>query len=617
MKTTPASIDKKILLSIDKRYSDTRESYNIADEIIRESDKINYARGIIYGKLLIALTNFIQAKDEHVFKFLMDAYEYFKNSPEEKGFLLTLDTLGGYYDIDGDYEKAMFYLEEGILAAKKSDFKEGEADLLSSLGKVYLRLNNYDKAIRSFSSSLQIRETLNLKQAQASALNLLGRSHALKGLYDEAILFYEKSIAIREKINDMGGIVWSYIGLASIYESKGETGQSVLYYNKALDSNETLNDMRLKFQVAKGLGTIYLQQNHFDRAKEQIIPLVEMAEKNNSKPFLYQANRLLSCYYEKTGDFEKAFKCYQKYTEIKEEVINTTTQNRIAHKQAEFEIITAKKESEIYQLRNVELKQAYEEIEEKNTEITDSIKYAYRIQTALIPDVSTVEKYIEEYFVYYLPKDIVSGDFYWFGEKNEELIMVAADCTGHGVPGALMSMLGVTFLTDIVTNSKTVQPDKILESLRKRIISSLKQRGEEGENKDGMDMSVCVYNPDRHHLQFAGAYNSIYLIRNGELEEIKADRMPVGIHQKAAEPFTLHNIQLQQNDCIYMFSDGFADQFGGEEGKKYKYKRFKEFIVSIHSKPFADQKKMIDDEFTNWRGKNNQIDDVLIIGWRV
>ncbi|MFO7827329.1 MAG: tetratricopeptide repeat protein [Bacteroidales bacterium] len=609
-------LDDKIHASIQTRYSDTQKTHQKAVKILEESLELKYYRGQVYGKLLVALTSILQGNLEYVFEFLMEGYEYFKDQPKEIGLLLTLDSLGMYYDYEGDYEKALSYLDEGVEAAKKVDFKEGEADILSTLGKVYMRVNSLDQAIDSFLSSFQIRKKMDLKQAQASSLNLLGRAHALKGNYEQALVYYDQSIEIRKELKDLTGIVWSYIGLATMYENKDEFHKSILYYKKALDANENLKDLRVKFQICKGLGYIYLLQSEYDLAREQILPLIEISEKINSKPLIYQANRLLASYYEKKHEYEKAYQHFKKYTELKEEVLNTKTQNRIAQKQAEFEIINAKKEAEIFQLKNVELKNALVKIEEKNREITDSIKYAYRIQTALIPNISVVEKYLDEYFVFYLPKDIVSGDFYWLGEKNGNLILVAADCTGHGVPGALMSMLGVTFLTEIITNKKTIEPDKILEFLRSRIISSLKQRGDEGENKDGMDISICVYNPENNILQFAGAYNSIYLIRDNELEEIKADRMPVGIHHKSSEPFTLHSIQLQKNDIIYMFSDGFADQFGGKEGKKYKYKPFKEFLLSIHKDGMSQQKDLLIDEFNRWKGKSEQVDDVVVLGLR-
>jgi len=607
-------IDKQIDQAIDIRYSKTEESHALAVQIVNDSQKIKYERGIEYGKIIIAITNFILAIDDYVFEFLIDGYDYFKLNKQEKGYLIVLDTLGGYYDNQGDYEKAFFYINEGIEASKSNLYREGEADILSTNGRVLIRIGNYVKAIESFEKCLQIRKELQLQRAQASALNLLGRAHALKGNYDNSEEYYCQSIGIRKELNDIGGITWSYIGIASMYVLRGEEFKSIFYYKKALDYNFYNRDLNLDFQINKGIGEAHLKQKEFKLAKDFILPLVDLAQKIKSKPLLYQAKELLSIYYEGIGDYEKAFKFYKEFVKLKEEVINTATQNRIANKQAEFEIINAKKEAEIFELRNVELKKAFIEIEEKNKEIMDSIKYAFKIQMALIPDESIIEKYINNYFIFYLPKDIVSGDFYWFDEHNGKLVVAAVDCTGHGVPGALMSMLGVTFLTEIVTNIREFNANSILEDLRKRIINSLKQKGIEGENKDGMDISVIIYDPKNMSLQYAGAYNPIYIIRDSKLIEYKADRMPIGIHNRSNEPFVNNKIELNKDDIIYLFSDGFADQFGGEKGKKYKYKPFKKFLCSINKQDMATQKKLLHEELIRWKGNNEQIDDILILG---
>lgn len=346
-------IDKKIEETISNRYTDAANTLNNSIQIIEESLETDYQRGIIYGKLLVAFANFIRSDCEHVFEFLMDSYEYFKQNSLEKGLLITLNTLGGYYDNQGDYEKALVYLHEGILASKKLNFKDGEADILSSMGKVYLRIKNYDKAIQSLMSSLEIRKEINLPQAQASSLNLLGRAYTLKKEFDTAVAFYDQSIKIRKEIDDYHGMVWSNIGLATMYESKNEPEKSILFYKKAFDSKEKLNDSILEFHITKGLGNIYLMQGDYKLAEQQITPLISIAESTKSKPLLYQAYELTASYYEKTSDFEKAFRNYKKYIELKEEVLNTETQNRILNKQTEFEILNTKKEEEISKLRNL------------------------------------------------------------------------------------------------------------------------------------------------------------------------------------------------------------------------------------------------------------------------
>ncbi|MFH2095444.1 MAG: two-component regulator propeller domain-containing protein, partial [Bacteroidota bacterium] len=270
---------------------------------------------------------------------------------------------------------------------------------------------------------------------------------------------------------------------------------------------------------------------------------------------------------------------------------------------------------EIEAQRDLVVKQN-EQISQQNKNITDSIRYAKRIQTAVLSETKILKKYLSDFFVFFRPRDIVSGDFYWFGETGDKLVVVAADCTGHGVPGAFMSMLGITFLNEIVMKEKTTQPAEILNRLREEVIRALRQHGEEGEQKDGMDISLCTFSTETGTCRFAGANNPLYLVRKGELAEYKADRMPIAIYVNM-EAFSEIVLDLQKGDCLYLFSDGFADQFGGEKGRKYKYQTLKELLVSVYEKPMEEQLTILEKEFADWKGIYPQVDDVLVVGVKV
>jgi serine phosphatase RsbU (regulator of sigma subunit)/ligand-binding sensor domain-containing protein len=256
------------------------------------------------------------------------------------------------------------------------------------------------------------------------------------------------------------------------------------------------------------------------------------------------------------------------------------------------------------------------EIELINKDITASIRYAKRIQEALLPTESTIDTPGLEFFIYFKPKDIVSGDFYFLKkiERSNILIAAAADCTGHGVPGAFMSMLGISFLNEIITKPEVTHSDIVLNHLRDSIIESLNQSGREGETKDGMDINLIAYDYESHKLEFSGANNPLYLVRNNELIEYKGDKMPIGLHDKMHIPFSKTDLDMQVGDVIYLFSDGFADQFGGDKGRKFMYKRFKEFLVEIHQKPMEEQRNILEKEALDWRGDMEQIDDHIIMG---
>ncbi|HUX52935.1 MAG TPA: SpoIIE family protein phosphatase [Williamwhitmania sp.] len=256
------------------------------------------------------------------------------------------------------------------------------------------------------------------------------------------------------------------------------------------------------------------------------------------------------------------------------------------------------------------------EIEKKNKDITDSIRYAKRIQTAVLPNKQSSPNL--EYFIYFKPRDIVSGDFYWvyhFDAQNV-VIVAAVDCTGHGVPGAFMSMLGVAFLNEIASDPAIKHTDEILNVLRDFVIRSLNQTGKEGESKDGMDIAIARIDLQTSMLEFSGANNPLFLIRDGELQEYLPDKMPIGIHIKAEEPFTRHEIKLQEGDLMYLFSDGFSDQFGGPDIRKYMKRQLKEYLLKICHQPMDQQQRLIEEESIRWMGDLEQIDDQLIIGLR-
>jgi len=265
------------------------------------------------------------------------------------------------------------------------------------------------------------------------------------------------------------------------------------------------------------------------------------------------------------------------------------------------------------------MKQAERKIIRQNKSITDSIHYASRIQEVILPPPELLDSLFCNYFVFYKPKDIVSGDFYWAKRRvhktthSEMIVIAAADCTGHGVPGAFMSMLGITLLNEIISNEVKYKPNEILDKLRTKVKKSLRQTGKVGEQKDGLDISLCVFEPETRKLQFAGANNSLVIVKDNELIVLKADRQPIGVYAKET-PFNNYETTVATNDTIYLFSDGFLSQFGGVNNHKYKKNKFYQLLINISKSPVNEQKDLLENEFQNWRGKNQQVDDILVLG---
>jgi serine phosphatase RsbU (regulator of sigma subunit) len=264
-----------------------------------------------------------------------------------------------------------------------------------------------------------------------------------------------------------------------------------------------------------------------------------------------------------------------------------------------------------------EITQQRDQLSDKNKEINDSIFYAKNIQEAVLPVKEQFDKNLPEHFILFRPRDIVSGDFYWTKTIGDSVIFTAADCTGHGVPGAFMSMLGITYLNEIVHGKKKLQPNLILNELRTHVKTALKQESQQTTPKDGMDMALALLHKKTLVLEYAGAYNPLYLIRNGEVQRYKADRMPIGTQVKEKDSFTNHTIQLQHGDVIYLFSDGYVDQFGGPAGKKFGYKKFRQLLIDIHQKPASEQEAILEQNLEAWMANKSQVDDILVLGVKI
>lgn len=306
------------------------------------------------------------------------------------------------------------------------------------------------------------------------------------------------------------------------------------------------------------------------------------------------------------------------YNNLEQKVKERTAEIQRQKEEIEAQRDSIEEQRNLLSDRNKRLKSAYLEIEEQQRHITDSIYYARRIQTAILPPDSFIKKIFKEYFIYYRPKDIVSGDFYWVDKKGDLEMFAAVDCTGHGVPGAFMSIVGYNQLNYAINVAKAENPNTILDSLNEGVTETLRESSDPESVKDGMDIALCTLDRKKMRLEYAGAYNPLYLIRNCELIVFKGDKHPIGAFvDKELQKFNNHGMDVKEGDCIYLFSDGFADQFGGPDGKKFLLKRFRDLLLSICEKPMSEQQVIIHQTFEDWKGKEEQIDDVLVIGVKV
>lgn len=263
------------------------------------------------------------------------------------------------------------------------------------------------------------------------------------------------------------------------------------------------------------------------------------------------------------------------------------------------------------------LMQSKLELEQKNQDTLDSIIYAKKIQDAILPMHSKLKQWLPDSFIFHLPRDIVSGDFYWYKKINGKIYIACVDCTGHGVPGAFMSMIGTILLEDIIGKKELSEADEILNQLHLSVVKALKQNRRSKASQDGMDIALCILDENKKIMQFAGAFRPLVQVRNGDLIRIKSDAAPIGGFRGEDPSFSKHEISLEKGDTFYIYTDGYADQFGGSHNKKYMTKRFREFLLSTNHLPLEDQEKELQKEFVRWKGDADQVDDVLVLGFRI
>jgi serine phosphatase RsbU (regulator of sigma subunit) len=395
-----------------------------------------------------------------------------------------------------------------------------------------------------------------------------GRICTDKKEIDSAIKYYNLSLIEAEKLNNLDWQYENYLSLSDAYENKGDYKNAHIYFGKFYYLKDSVVSQE-NVAIAADL------QNKFEREKREI--LIEKLKANEARNKIVNYALIIGS----ALIFLLFLMIFSRYK--------------------------IKKRSEILLQRQNIL------ISQKNKDVSDSIHYAKKIQDAILPGEDFAKKIFLNSFIYYHPKDIVSGDFYWCGEKNNLKFFAVADCTGHGVPGALMSMLGGTFLNEIILTRGINEPNIILDELKRSIVTSL-NKNDEMNQTDGMDISLIVLDPAKNELVYAGANNSIYIIRNNELIELKPNKQPVGLFYKDITPFTSQKFALQTNDTIYLFTDGFADQFGGAKGKKYKYSTFKSLLLKINGLSLTEQKNNIHKESIAWKGDVEQTDDILIVG---
>jgi serine phosphatase RsbU (regulator of sigma subunit) len=550
--------------------------------------------------------------------FALKAREVSANIDYKAGIAHSYRCSGSAYTLVSQFQIALADLQKSFVLFFELGNKQAIATTLRNIGNIYKALNQIEKSLEHYYNALRFAKEVDDQQGVAYIYGHIGDAKFILQNYDMALDFMYKAIEIHSERGDDFGLANSYIILGNIYLATDQHQKAFGYILQAINKSNKINHLRGIADANSSLGNFYRDQKNYAKALYQHQIAMSAATEMGEKLLISRIYKNISETYKASGNFEKALETYTRYDEVKSYVQNANNEITVRTLQAQFELEQSEKEKEIYKFKNIELANANKLIESKNKDITDSIKYAKHIQEAILPERNYMKQYLQDFFIFYKPKDIVSGDFYWFLEKNGLLFIAAVDCTGHGVPGAFVSIVGGNILNHVVRQNNYTDAADILNSVNTMFNMSIRQTFEDSVVKDGMDLVLCVIDKEKMNVNFAGAYNPLYIVRDNEINIYKGNKFPIGIFiGDEVKKFSSQNIPIQKNDVLYLFSDGYIDQFGGNENKKLMHKRFRDLIQENSQLPMKLQHYNFELFFENWKGNREQVDDILLIGLRI
>lgn len=596
-------------------------------------EEIGNLKGISYCNSNIGVIYNLQKNFNKALDFFNKSLKIDEEINDLKGIAMNYNEIGIIYFEKKKYDTALIYLNKSLKYKEKINDQKGIASTLINIGSIFNEKKKFKEAIDYYLKSLKITEKFKinekilianysiaksyLKMADSLVLNNLERNkylhyaieYALKSLQQKELL---KSYFHQNEV--------SYV-LYKANEKLNNHKLALFYANIFLNSKDSifnvekiqeLNNVEMKFITEKKELEIEKLNKEKQLQQSEILRQQEVTEKQRLTIIFIIIGAILIATFAFFVVNRLKITKKQKQT-IEEQKIIVEQKNQILNEHLE-EIRSQR--DEIESQRDLVIKQK-DFIDHQKTAITQSINYAQKIQQAVIPSKESIANIVKENFILFKPKDIVSGDFYWATEVNEFKLFAVADCTGHGVPGAFMSMLGVSFLNEIVRKKEIFKANEILNNLRLLIIEALQQKGVNKEQKDGMDIVLCILNTTNLKLQFSGAFNPLYIVNtNRELHTIVADKQPIAFFEHMT-PFTNHEISLNNGDIIYLASDGYKDQYGGENDKRFTSQKFTELLQQNAHKSMQEQLSILENTFETWKGNQEQIDDVTVFGIKV
>lgn len=578
-------------------YKEGNNQFNISGVDVAMSyhfQAVSVADSIGNDTLLAKITkrigiNYLKSKSYDLsFKYLNQSLEIFKKLEDSVGMANSNMSLGNVFKNQSIFDTAMVYYNESLELSKTVGYERGMAGNYNNIGNVFRYQKKLDKSLEYYFLALEMNKKTGNVVWESYNYNNIGLVYKIRKQYNKAFEYYEKSMVLKEKMGDNYGKMATLQNISEIYALKKDFKNAYSYLklfnkmNDSLASQEKLNltaELEAKFQNEKKeaeINKLKTEQSLQDVIIEsQDKDLKHQKEvRSKEKILLYAFGFILVTLIFTVFIFWKNSKERKKYVE--------------------------------------EINKAKVRLSQKNKEVTDSINYAKRIQAAILPSPAILNSYLKESFVLYLPKDIVAGDFYWAEKVDDTILFAVADCTGHGVPGAMVSVVCNNALNNTIKQNNITDPGQILDQTTDLVLKQF-ETSEDAEVRDGMDIALCSFNLKTKKLRYSGANTPLWIVRDDEIIEVKATRQPVGKYSKRTN-FVSHEVEVREDDILYLSSDGFADQFGGSKGKKFMKKHFKELLIQVAKFPLNQQSEKLKEAFNTWSDSYEQVDDICVMG---
>lgn len=559
------------------------------------------------------------SRSKEAIYFYTRSIETYEKAKNQVGIAGGYVNIGAIYAGLDEFKIALSYYFKAHKIYTTNNYESKLGILSNNIGTIYQKLKQIP------SSNVYLRRAFEAGRAKGDSMLMAMATHNLGVNYlvtqtpDSAISYFNKSLGYVSRYDEGPGHIFNYEQLGAAYLLKKDYGKAGDNFNRAMQISERTGITSSKMELSRQLSEVAENKSNYKEALKFLKDYLLLKDSTSIEKLRSEVLKT---------EFENELKQQKKLQQQEQKNRDAISKAKIeAQNKVIMAVVVALivvlflvafvfKEYRQKKKANDIISKQKELVEQKNTEILSSISYAKRIQSALLTSDLYLKKHLPDFFVLYKPKDIVSGDFYWGLESKGVFYLVVADCTGHGVPGAFMSLLNISILNEIIIERNISEPDKILNEARKDIIRSLNPEGGD-ESKDGMDCILCAFDFKANKLKYACANNSFYLVRNGEVIVSETNKMPVGKSHDDTIPFTKHELSLQKGDTLYLITDGYADQFGGPKGKKFKYKQLQEEILKASILSTSEQKEKLSKVFEDWKGALEQVDDVCIVGLKV